>query len=227
MNDFIRNVVWPAVAGNIAWSFLSLGVPGVANGEPWSWEMFWRLSELGLLAAYLCAVWILPEPDRGGDWSFEWYCAVELSLAASFAAFAVATQSAVSRWWLLDLTLAASFVILAVGHLARVWVGTDADPELGKKRQALGWANLGAAAVVVVSCQGFAGDATDAHAARATVMAAMVGVWLWLKFGGMGGGAAGGPVVVIPPAGSGGASAAAQSPDATTEAPSAVEHTQG
>jgi hypothetical protein len=58
-----KDLVWPAAAGNVAWSFVTLALSGpwVVRSSPWSsseWELAARLATLSLLAWYLGSEWL-------------------------------------------------------------------------------------------------------------------------------------------------------------------------
>lgn len=108
----MRNVIWPAVAGNILWAFLSVAADPNSTGM----SMWTKLVALLAIGIYLSRDLIervnVTFPDV---WK---YISADVLLATALAAFAIATQ--LDRpWW--GWVLACAFLIAIVGHCAGSW----------------------------------------------------------------------------------------------------------
>ncbi len=112
VNELVHNVIWPAVAGSILWTFLVVAIEPHcpdASIRP-------RLAALLLVGGYLAIDWMDTEAALGNRRQYTWLA--DVSLAASLSTFAVATQFN-ARWsaW----PLAAAFAFAFIGHLAGAW----------------------------------------------------------------------------------------------------------
>jgi hypothetical protein len=113
LEKLFKNLVWPAVAGNVAWAFFSVLIT-----EPWSSGMLARLATLMFMARYLFYSWLLPVPPQVG----RLYYAMDGLFAIAVVSFAIATQDrarALSVW--VDAVLLAIFAVAACGHWFGVW----------------------------------------------------------------------------------------------------------
>lgn len=110
----LQNVVWPAVAGNVAWSFFSVLLTGAWS----SGDFYARLVALLFGAIYLGADWLY----------FEWVGNVRSNYAIWFEGasatlitlFAIAIAQEPARSWV-DLVLVAIFLTSTVGLLFGAW----------------------------------------------------------------------------------------------------------
>jgi hypothetical protein len=110
MNELVRNVVWPAVAGNVLWSFLQVAIEQPVAPTP----LLPRLAALLAVGLYLAIDWIngVGLSFRSRYWKFD------IPLATAIATFAIATpKSAPVAFW----ALGAAFSIAVVGHLNGAW----------------------------------------------------------------------------------------------------------
>lgn len=111
MKELFQNLLWPAVTGNVAWSFVSLLVT-----EDWSLSSVQaRLAALLLLTVYLCADWLRTKGVSNVNRSY-WF-ANGLHLGA-IVVFAIAAQA--DRHWL-AIPLAIVLLVTVVGHLTGAW----------------------------------------------------------------------------------------------------------
>ncbi|MDR4467238.1 MAG: hypothetical protein MRJ68_02950 [Nitrospira sp.] len=131
MKKLVHNVVWPAVAGNVLWSFLQLlSDPTASDPAPWP-----RLVSLLLVGAYLSIDWIHTENEPQIN---DFYWIADVPLAAALAAFAVATQLGVT--WA-PIALAAAFLVATVGHCFGAWDKTT-SPSSCKARAGFAGINV-------------------------------------------------------------------------------------
>ncbi|MGN6153711.1 MAG: hypothetical protein ACTHOH_17160 [Lysobacteraceae bacterium] len=81
-----REVLWPAVAGNVLWTFFSLMLDApLAHGGA-------DLLALGLLAIYLCANWLRHADHRDDSARFVWFDVLH-SLAICIVALAIYSRN--------------------------------------------------------------------------------------------------------------------------------------
>ncbi len=140
LNPLVHNVIWPAVAGSILWTFLQVAVDPNITGPRLP-----RLIALAFIAVYLAIDWVITNQIQGEDTIKDNYWWYDMPLAALLATFAVATQFGV-RWaaW----PLAAAFAVAIVGHFCGAWdlKTTPSSPKARATRagcNALGIALLG------------------------------------------------------------------------------------
>jgi hypothetical protein len=154
MIHLFQNLIWPAVAGNVAWAFFS-----VAVGEPMACTVAARLTALFLVAGYLIADWLSMEKylRDSRDKVNPLFWIADALLAASLATFAVATaDKAQSKETWVDGSLLAIFVVAMGGHLFGAWRKEGATPRIRRHKQV---------ALAIVNLLG--------------VVAAGLGIWLW------------------------------------------------
>ena len=112
LNDLVHNVIWPAVAGNVLWSFLQVVAdPNITGPTLWP-----RLASLLLIGVYLSIDWVITHNKR--DHINEKYGRFDMFLAASIATFAIATQF--GTWWA-PFALAMVFGVAVVGNWLGAW----------------------------------------------------------------------------------------------------------
>lgn len=116
MKRIFQNVIWPAIAGNVAWAFFTVLVE--AN---WLDHAFLaRLLSLLAVATYLATDW------HATDISLEkinpQYWIADAFLAPAIALFAISVQSK-SGWepYAIEMT----FVVAIIGHLFGSWDETE------------------------------------------------------------------------------------------------------
>lgn len=112
MKKLFQDLIWPAAAGNVAWSFFT-----VAIGEDWSCRSVGaRLIVLSLLALYLALDWLYigsADGQRKRD-----YWIADGILVAAIVVFAIAAQ--LEKTWL-EIALAVVFGVAIGGHLLGAW----------------------------------------------------------------------------------------------------------
>jgi hypothetical protein len=168
--NLFQGLIWPAVAGNVAWAFFS-----VAVSEDWDCTVCARLTALSLVALYLILDWMRGEAVRAKLIAVKsyWWVA-DLLLACAIATFAIATQDrnvAPKRW--VDWSLAAIFAVAACGHLAGVWEGVRKD-----WRSFVRMNGLGAGVVLLVPVLGW--NLCLWH--RPVAVALVVAWWICLRW---------------------------------------------
>jgi len=111
LNPLVHNVIWPAVAGSVLWTFLQVAADPNITGPRAP-----RLAALLAIGVYLAIDWV--DTDEVRETINENYWWFDMPLAASLATFAVATQFT-ARWaaW----PLAAAFAVATIGHCFGAW----------------------------------------------------------------------------------------------------------
>jgi hypothetical protein len=110
LEDFLKNVAWPAVAGNVAWSFATLAIDHGINEDTFS-----RLGVLVVLAVYLSAEWYRSKQINNATLMGLW---LDLLFVICIVWFAIATQA---NKGLPGVALLAILLVIGVGHLCGVW----------------------------------------------------------------------------------------------------------
>jgi len=124
MDLLFKNLVWPAIAGNVAWSFFS-----VAIGEQLSCSVVARLTTLLLIAIYLMAAWVR---DREAQSKLA-YFTLDGIFAIAIATAAIATGAAgTATSWTASGAVIAIFGVSALGHVFKVW-----DPQRPSRQRNL------------------------------------------------------------------------------------------
>ena len=124
MNQLVHNVIWPAVAGNVLWSFLQLAAAPNGDGA----ALHARLASLLLVGVYLSIDWIDADSIlKELTWK---YWVVDVGLAATISAFAIASQNA-NTW--MRYPLALNFLLACAGHLCGAW-DTASQPSSTRAR---------------------------------------------------------------------------------------------
>lgn len=130
MKALFQSVVWPAVAGNVAWAFFTIAI------EKWNKTGIAPvLAVLALAAVYLALDWIQTENVRNSLRSYYWIG--DLFLAPAITVFAIGTQLQV-QW--IEWSLSAVFAIAAAGHFLGAWEPKNEPAESGR-RFTLTWIN--------------------------------------------------------------------------------------
>ena len=112
MQKLFQNVIWPAIAGSVAWAFFTVLVEA-----DWLDYAFWaRLLALFAVSVYLAVNWYKTELASGTINSSYWIA--DAFLAPLTALFAIATH-AKSTWG--PYAIALAFVAAIVGHLCGAW----------------------------------------------------------------------------------------------------------
>jgi hypothetical protein len=132
VTHLFQDLIWPAAAGNVAWSFFTMAV-----GEKWlDPGVPARLLVIFLLAIYLGVDWMRTTDTvktlKG------WFWIADAPHSASVVVFAIATQ--MNKSWLGG-ALAAMFVIGVIGHLIGAWEPTGTVNNLWRKRLILAVVN--------------------------------------------------------------------------------------
>jgi hypothetical protein len=123
--SLFQSVIWPAVAGNVAWALFTVAVLEF-DQNPRSFY-FERLVLLAIMAAYLFLDWSNTERIKGSLRPYYWVA--DAFLASAIAALAIATQAqkGEGRWFLV-----AVFGAAFGGQICNAWV---------KSGSSRGWGN--------------------------------------------------------------------------------------
>jgi hypothetical protein len=172
-DKLFSGLIWPAIAGNIAWSFFSVLLDPLPDFRaPVDWQTVGRLVMLAFLAIYLMMAW---DPDEPVHRRTPSYYIMDGLCAVGFAVLAVATPRdktpALTYELWLNFALIGIFVIIGIGHLAKVWRPCANDD----CRQYLGMANLFGAIIVGTS---FCKD-LEPYVLRPIAIGMVVTVWRW------------------------------------------------
>ncbi len=140
----VHNVIWPAVAGSVLWTFLQVAIDPNITGPRCP-----RLFALLLVGVYLAIDWVnthqIEEKINENYWRYD------MPLAASLASFAVATQFD-ARWatW----PLAVAFVVAIIGHCFGAWdLAANVSSRKAKARATLaGFNALGLLVLLLGMC---------------------------------------------------------------------------
>lgn len=144
LNPLVHNVIWPAVAGSVLWTFLQVAIDPNITGPRCP-----RLFALLLVGVYLAIDWVnthqIEEKINENYWRYD------MPLAASLASFAVATQFD-ARWatW----PLAVAFVVAIIGHCFGAWdLAANVSSRKAKARATLaGFNALGLLVLLLGMC---------------------------------------------------------------------------
>lgn len=132
MKRLFHNVVWPAVAGNVAWAFFTVLVEA-----HWSDHIFWaRLAALLAVGIYLAADWY--NTDEVFSKINPSYWVADAFLAPAIAVFAIATQAR-NPWAVY--AIAVTFFVAIIGHLFGAWDDTAPGTSAIKERRKLAAVN--------------------------------------------------------------------------------------
>lgn len=138
MHSLFRDLIWPAVTGNIVWSFFS-----VAIDECWTAPVYARMLALALLGGYLMTSWVM-ERDAPQSNSYYWLDSIFAVSIVSFAISTQAQQTASLSW--VTLALGTVFSAAFIGHVWKIW-----EPDRPKcERHMLAGANLVGVAVLLL-----------------------------------------------------------------------------
>lgn len=120
MKKLFQNLIWPAVAGNVAWSFFTIAIY-----ESWTADgVIPRLLALLLLSVYLCFDWTTTDVEN--DKLKDWYWVGDAFSAVTIAVFAI-TASKSELWDNVTYTswvywiLISVFVVIIFWHLMGAW----------------------------------------------------------------------------------------------------------
>jgi hypothetical protein len=171
MQKVMQSVLWPAVAGSVVWSLISVAVK-----EDWlEREVFIRLLVLAALAFYLSAEWLSTEQVPAAEATRFWRGDFPLSMA--IAVFAIMTEAKQAR---AAYALAAVFCVGVLGHITGVWSRNWRD--WTGKRIAMIFVHL--AGLVIVGPTICRGPLEFTAALPAAVIAVIVG-WLVVQRAGI------------------------------------------
>lgn len=173
--NLFQNLIWPAVAGNVAWSFFTVAVQ-----ECWCDEgVQARLVVLVSIAVYLGIDWMRTEARRENLKPGFWYFLFDSALAAAIAVFAIAVQNRVQSapsWgtWALVAVLA----VTTLGHILGVWEAAgSADPS---DRGLLAIFNIAGIVVVVIGHCGVIPGFAPWNLPVAVLV--VIGMWAIMRF---------------------------------------------
>jgi hypothetical protein len=115
MEALLQSVIWPAIAGNVAWAFFTIAVQEYTSR--YSGPFYERLTLLGILAAYLFLDWTRTQSLKSKLKRFYWVA--DVFLASTIAGLAIAAQAkqGQGQWYLLPV-----FIVGAIGNLTDAWV---------------------------------------------------------------------------------------------------------
>ena len=136
MTHLLQCLIWPAVAGNVAWAFISVSLTELPSSST-----FARLGALFMFAFFQMVDWIHVEKLRQHGKALKSYLwAFDLPLAASVAVFAICTEknnpeSSVKT----DICLTIYWIIGILGHLCGAW--EEQFPATASKRPRIDWQN--------------------------------------------------------------------------------------
>lgn len=142
MPKLFQGVIWPAVAGSVAWSFFTVLVMESSHEE-----RFWpKLVALFAIAVYLAADWVSTESFFGKI--SPWYWIADTFLAPATAVFAIATEKGIDSW--AKGVIGIAFVVAIIAHLFGAWDLKDegTPKKTWKDRWKDGWKNRIALAVI-------------------------------------------------------------------------------
>jgi hypothetical protein len=129
--SLFQSVIWPAVAGNVAWAIFTVAV--LEFGENPRSFYFERLALLVTVTAYLFLDWTNTEKIKSNLKRYYWVA--DAPLASAIAALAIAAQARTGEgWWF----LVAVFVVAGSGQIANAWVKSDSDRGWNKRRWWIG-----------------------------------------------------------------------------------------
>ena len=114
--SLIQNVMWPAVAGNVAWAFVT--VP-VTDGFAGAKHVPVRLTVLGILAVYLFSDWMLTDGLRRGGALRRFSWIGDILTAGAIATFAIMTATPPGEW--AAYALGSVFVVAGLSHISGIW----------------------------------------------------------------------------------------------------------
>ena len=145
LNPLVHEVIWPAVAGSILWTFLQVAIDPQNTGS----LPVHRLAALLLVGVYLAIDWV--DTHQATDIN-ENYWVADMPLAASLSTFAVATQfdTPWAAW-----PLAVALVTAVIGHGVGAW---DLDKHPTSRRARGVYAGVNAAGLVVLVAGSFTKD---------------------------------------------------------------------
>lgn len=141
------DLVWPAVAGNVAWSLITMVLAergGHGGAEHFSFAM--RILSLTFVAFYLMASWTRDKEEKKKN-SERGYFLLNGFFALAVSVFAIAVSLDNSKdpfpvaW--VDGSLAAIFFSAGIGHLKKIW--TNSRPRLG-------WIEIFCGAIALIQC---------------------------------------------------------------------------
>lgn len=127
LDEFLRQLAWPAVAGNVAWSFATLTIsPNCdARADCSKEDILSRLGVLLVLAVYLSAEWYFSKDSKSKDSKNTpaglW---LDLLFVVCIVWFAIATQAGHG---LPGVALLVILVVAGVGHICGVWPPAGSD----------------------------------------------------------------------------------------------------
>ncbi len=134
--NLLRSVVWPAAAGNVAWSFFTLAI-----SEPWTPPVAARLITLVLLAGYLTLVWLRVQDNVDGQ-----HFVMDLFHAGTLIVAALATHE--GKPWVSE-ALAVVLVITIFAHALGIW---KPDATRKERRQLAGANAVGLGILALAFC---------------------------------------------------------------------------
>lgn len=125
MEALLKNVIWPAAAGNVAWALIT----AIVSEQP-DEGYGWRLVLLSQFTLYLMLVCVREAPPR--EKRRLGYLPLDTVFAASLAFSAVATSvENPSQPWVAGVAMAVMLALAGSGHLFKIWEA----PEEGKSNK--------------------------------------------------------------------------------------------
>lgn len=114
LHELFLNLIWPAAAGNVAWTFLTVAIDKAAYHQ---FDRAERLCALGLMAGYLTVGWWHGNGKKGNQFG-NWYWFWDALHVSSIVVFSLGVQLKRPE---ASSALAAVFVLTAIPHLLCAW----------------------------------------------------------------------------------------------------------
>ena len=135
IKDLLQNLIWPAVAGNVSWSFFTVLV-----SEPIQFpDVCGRLTALFLLSVYLLITYIKSNKEGYEENMFDIFYSIMIVLCA-------VSINAKSKY--MEIILIALFMVSAIGHWTGRWMpSTVATTKKGIRKALVGSINLSGAVI--------------------------------------------------------------------------------
>lgn len=130
IHKLFQNLIWPAVAGNVAWSFFSIIIMEFPSVDIF---VYTRLVLLFLLAIYLGDDWMVTEKEADNLKDNYWIGDAFHSIAITFLALSIYSNKEESMFWSSILVL----TIPIIAHIFGCWELKNDSENKFKKRISL------------------------------------------------------------------------------------------
>lgn len=146
----LHDLIWPAVAGNVAWAFFTVLITEVLVTEKDILPLiFGRLTALLLLSVYLVIVYVRSVAGTGHIF--------DILHAISIILCAISFQS-IGSDSLMTPFLITLFIIAALGHWTARWIPDSVTKKKGLKKFKVGLINFSGAALCFILPKGIGDD---------------------------------------------------------------------